>query len=50
MGVSEFIMAATAESIYCYAKAKKNEGKNVPKKPVITNHFHSFFESPWSDL
>ncbi|CAI8270842.1 MAG: Uncharacterised protein [Bacteroidota bacterium] len=43
-------MAATAESIYCWAKAKKKDGKKVPKKPVMINHFHSFLESPFSDL
>ncbi len=40
IGVSELRMAATDESICRCAKAKKKEGKKVPKKPVTINHFH----------
>ena len=50
MGVNEFIIAATDESIYCCANAKKNEGKKVPKNPVITSHFHCLLESPFREL
>ena len=41
IGVNEFIIAVSAESIYFCAKANKNDGKKVPIKPVITSHFHS---------
>jgi hypothetical protein len=50
IGVSELRMAATDESICRCAKAKKKEGKKVPKKPVIINHFHLIAIKPFKDL
>jgi hypothetical protein len=38
-GVKALSMAATADSICCWAKAKRKAGKKVPTYPVMASHF-----------
>lgn len=46
MGVRPLSTATTELFISVSEKAKRKEGKKVPKKPVKTSHFHCSYDHP----